>query len=88
MAISTPAATHYEIVKQSLLAGKDVFLEKPLALTMQEGKKLVTLAAKEERILMVGHILQYHPAVDGKAKAYQVKQVRGIIFKYKLHERG
>jgi UDP-2-acetamido-3-amino-2,3-dideoxy-glucuronate N-acetyltransferase len=63
VAISTPAATHYEIVKQSLLAGKDVFVEKPLALTMEEGKELVALAAKGERILMVGHILQYHPAV-------------------------
>ena len=53
----------YEMVKQSLLAGKDVFVEKPLALTMQEGKELVALDAQRERILMVGHILQYHPAV-------------------------
>jgi len=63
LAISTPAATHHEIVKQSLLADKDVFVEKPLALTMKEGEELVALAAQGNRILMVGHILQYHPAV-------------------------
>ena len=63
VAIATPAATHYDVVKQSLLAGKDVFVEKPLALTVKEGEELVALASKKERVLMVGHILQYHPAV-------------------------
>lgn len=63
IAISTPAATHYNYVKQSLLAGKDVFVEKPLALTAQEGAELVALAEKNGKLLMVGHILQYHPAV-------------------------
>ncbi len=63
VAISTPAASHYELVKKSLKAGKDVFVEKPLALTVYEGEELVKLAEKEDRILMVGHILQYHPAV-------------------------
>ncbi len=63
VAISTPVATHANFVKQSLLAGKDVFVEKPLALTVKEGQKLAELAEKENRILMVGHILQYHPAV-------------------------
>jgi UDP-2-acetamido-3-amino-2,3-dideoxy-glucuronate N-acetyltransferase len=62
IAISTPASVHYEMVKKSLIAGKDVFVEKPLALTMEEGKELVALA-QQERMLMVGHILQYHPAV-------------------------
>jgi UDP-2-acetamido-3-amino-2,3-dideoxy-glucuronate N-acetyltransferase len=63
VAISTPAATHYEFVKRSLLAGKDVFVEKPLALRVKEGQVLVELAERESMILMVGHILQYHPAV-------------------------
>jgi UDP-2-acetamido-3-amino-2,3-dideoxy-glucuronate N-acetyltransferase len=63
VAIATPAATHYELGKQALLAGKDVFVEKPLSLTMREGEELVGLAEREGRILMVGHILQYHPAV-------------------------
>lgn len=63
VAIATPAATHYGYVKQALLAGKDVYVEKPLALTVKEGQELVDIAEKGKRILMVGHILQYHPAV-------------------------
>lgn len=61
--IATPAATHYAIVKEALQAGKDVFVEKPLALRRQEGEELVQLAKAQNRILMVGHILQFHPAV-------------------------
>lgn len=63
VAIAAPAATHYGFVKTSLLADKDVFVEKPLALTVKEGQELVKLAEKKNRVLMVGHILQYHPAV-------------------------
>jgi UDP-2-acetamido-3-amino-2,3-dideoxy-glucuronate N-acetyltransferase len=61
--IATPAVSHYEHVKKALAAGKDVFVEKPLALTVAEGTELVALAERQQRILMVGHILQYHPAV-------------------------
>ncbi len=61
--IATPAATHYEKAKQALLANKDVFVEKPLALKVEEGEDLVKLAKEKNRILMVGHLLQYHPAV-------------------------
>lgn len=63
VAIATPAKTHYELTKKALLAGKDVFVEKPLSLRVNEGEELVTLAKNQGRILMVGHILQYHPAV-------------------------
>ncbi len=61
--ISTPAVTHYELVKTALLKDKDVFVEKPLALNYQQGKDLVELAEKQKKILMVGHILRYHPAI-------------------------
>ena len=61
--IAVPAAQHYGLVREALLAGKDVFVEKPLALRVEEGQELVDLASKHDRILMVGHILQYHPAV-------------------------
>ena len=61
--ISAPAALHYKFAWQSLLAGKDVFVEKPLALKIKEGEELVKLAKKKKRILMVGHLLLYHPAV-------------------------
>ena len=61
--IATPAATHFEKVKEALLSGKDVYVEKPLALRVEEGEELVKIAKNRKRILMVGHILQYHPAV-------------------------
>ena len=61
--IATPAATHYTKAKEALLSGKDVYVEKPLSLKVEEGEELVQIAKEKNRILMVGHILQYHPAV-------------------------
>ncbi len=61
--ISTPAVNHYTAVGEALNAGKDVFVEKPLALRRTEGEQLVELAERRKQVLMVGHILQYHPAV-------------------------
>jgi len=63
VAIATPAATHYALVKTALEAGKDVFVEKPLCLHVEEAEELVGLAERTGRILMVGHLLQYHPCV-------------------------
>ena len=63
IAIATPAESHYELTKKALLAGKHVFVEKPLALTVDEGNELVELAEEKRLTLMVGHILQYHQAV-------------------------
>ena len=60
--IATPAETHYTLVQQALAAGKDVLVEKPLALTYA-GAHLVQLAETAGRILMVGHVLEYHPAI-------------------------
>jgi UDP-2-acetamido-3-amino-2,3-dideoxy-glucuronate N-acetyltransferase len=61
--IAAPAALHFELTKKYLLAEKDVLVEKPLALTVAQGLQLVGIAHIGNRILMVGHILQYHPAV-------------------------
>jgi len=63
VAIATPAATHYNLAKKCLVAGKHVFVEKPLALTGEEGQDLIKIAEKNHLTLMVGHILQYHRAV-------------------------
>ena len=61
--IAAPAALHYSMGKQALLANKDIFVEKPLALEVAEGEELVGLAEEKDKILMVGHLLEYHPAV-------------------------
>jgi len=63
VAIATPAETHGKIARECLLAGKDVLVEKPLCLSSVEAGELVQLAAQRQRILMVGHLLWYHPAV-------------------------
>ncbi|HEY0704018.1 MAG TPA: Gfo/Idh/MocA family oxidoreductase [Candidatus Acidoferrales bacterium] len=63
VAIAAPAAKHFQLAKKALLAGKDVFVEKPLALRTDDGEELVALARSRSRVLMVGHLLQYHPAV-------------------------
>ncbi len=63
VAIATPAVTHYEIATSAMEAGKDVFVEKPLAITVDQGERLVKLAESHKRVLMIGHILRYHPAV-------------------------
>lgn len=63
VAIATPAVTHFEVAKAALEAGKDVFVEKPLSVDVGQGQRLVKLAEENGRILMVGHILRYHPAV-------------------------
>ena len=63
VAIATPAVTHGDLVRRALLAGKDVFVEKPLSLSVEEAQRLVALASDRHLILMVGHLLWYHPAV-------------------------
>ncbi|MFZ0739675.1 MAG: Gfo/Idh/MocA family oxidoreductase [Candidatus Acidiferrales bacterium] len=61
--IAAPAAQHFDLVRRALEHGKHVFVEKPLALRCVEGRELVDLAKRRERVLMVGHILEYHPAI-------------------------
>jgi UDP-2-acetamido-3-amino-2,3-dideoxy-glucuronate N-acetyltransferase len=61
--IAAPAARHFDFATRALNAGKHVFVEKPLALTNADGETLVKLAEEKQKILFVGHILHYHPAV-------------------------
>jgi len=60
--IAAPAAQHYDLAQKALKAGKHVFVEKPLSLKIEDAKKLCDLALQVDRKLMVGHLLQYHPA--------------------------
>ncbi|MCB1149147.1 MAG: Gfo/Idh/MocA family oxidoreductase [Chlamydiia bacterium] len=63
VAIAAPALLHYKLAHQALMAGKDVFVEKPLCMNSIEGEKLIKLAEERGLILMVGHILHFHPCV-------------------------
>lgn len=63
IAIASPAVLHYTLAKKALLAGKDVYVEKPLCLDSKEGEELIMIADQKGLILMVGHLLQYHPCI-------------------------
>lgn len=59
--IATPAETHFNLALEALYAGKHVYVEKPLVLDENEASELIKIAKKKKLILMVGHLLQYHP---------------------------
>lgn len=59
--IATPAATHFTVAREALLAAKHVYVEKPLALDVADGLELIGMARERNLVLMVGHLLQYHP---------------------------
>lgn len=59
--IATPANTHAAVAQAAMAAGKHVFLEKPMALSVGDAEALAATARDTRRILMVGHLLQYHP---------------------------
>jgi predicted dehydrogenase len=61
--IATPAPTHYDLARQALMANKHVLVEKPLTLCADNALALTELAEKTQRLLMVGHLLDYHPAL-------------------------
>jgi predicted dehydrogenase len=61
--IATPAETHYDMACRAIEAEKDVFVEKPLTIDVDEARDLVARAEAADRILMVGHLLEYHPAI-------------------------
>jgi UDP-2-acetamido-3-amino-2,3-dideoxy-glucuronate N-acetyltransferase len=61
VAIATPAITHFALASQAMLAGRHAYVEKPIALSTEEGRELGAIAKRTSRVLMVGHLLQYHP---------------------------
>lgn len=63
LVLATPAPSHYKFARQALEAGKDVFVEKPLTLSAAEARWLAEYADQRDRILMVGHLLLYQPAI-------------------------
>jgi UDP-2-acetamido-3-amino-2,3-dideoxy-glucuronate N-acetyltransferase len=63
IALATPAETHAELAVKAMQAGKDVFVEKPMALSLHDAEEMKRVAQENERILMIGHLLEYHPAV-------------------------
>ncbi|WP_263408495.1 Gfo/Idh/MocA family protein [Terriglobus tenax] len=80
--ISSPAITHYSLAKKALLADKDVFVEKPFTLNVRDAEELAALADARNRILMVGHLLEYHPAVNRIREIVQSGDLGDIYYIY------
>src|SRR5574344_1980730 len=64
VAVVTPSHMHYRVVRAMLMAGKNVYVEKPISTVAQEALELTNLANEKGLVLMVGHLLLYHPAVN------------------------
>lgn len=82
VALATPAPAHYEMASAALSAGKHVYVEKPMALTERHAEELVELAERTDRKLMVGHLLEYHPAVDLMKQQVESGALGDIYYMY------
>ena len=82
VALATPAATHAALAEKVMHAGKDCFVEKPLSLSVKDGERLTQVAESTGQILMVGHILHYHPAVIALKELVSSGQLGRIDYIY------
>jgi predicted dehydrogenase len=80
--VASSASTHATLARQALQFGKDVFVEKPLALSPSDAEDLVKLAAEKDRILMVGHLLEYHPAVTRLKEIVDSRELGEVFYVY------
>jgi len=78
--VIVPAVHHAAVARQGLEAGKHVYVEKPLALSVEDGQSLVELAARRGRQLMVGHLLLYHPCVQWAKAALDAGELGRALY--------
>jgi predicted dehydrogenase len=83
VSIVVPTKYHHRVAKDFLEAGVDVLVEKPISRTLEEAEELIKLAEENERVLQVGHIERFNPAL-GEAK----KQLKGEILAIESHRIG
>ena len=82
VALAVPAVQHFEAAKRALQAGKDVYVEKPMTLNVRDAQELAKLAERLGRILMVGHLLEYHPAVQMLKELIESGELGDIYYLY------
>ncbi len=80
--VATPAVTHYELAKRALEAGRHVFVEKPLTMNEAEAEDLIAIAEAKDRVLMPGHLLLYHPAVQKVKELVDSGELGDILYVY------
>ena len=80
--IATTAVSHYPLCKAALKAGKDVFVEKPFVLEIDQAEELMRLANQEDRVLMIGHLLEYHPVMRRLKQMIDSNELGEIYYIY------
>jgi predicted dehydrogenase len=80
--IASSATSHYSLAKQGLTANKDLLVEKPMALNLKEAEEMLEMAKERKRILMVGHLLLYHPVVDRLKEMVRSGELGEIYYIY------
>ena len=65
--VATPTTTHFDVARELLEAGCDVMVEKPITATVEEARRLIDIANSNNRILQVGHVERYNPAITAVA---------------------
>jgi predicted dehydrogenase len=80
--IATPVPTHYPLAKQALEAGLNVFVEKPPAMRVSEMEELIALAEARGLVLMPGHLLLYHPAVQKLKELVDTGELGDVLVVY------
>jgi predicted dehydrogenase len=82
LVIATPAITHFQLAKRALQKGKHVLVEKPIAMEISQAIELINLAEKQSRVLMVDHLLEYHPAVEQMRQRIDSGELGQIYYAY------
>ena len=80
--VATPVVTHHDLARRALLAGKHVFVEKPMAVQAAEAEELVALAEERELVLMPGHLLLYHPGVRKLKELVDAGELGDVLYLY------
>ncbi len=80
--IASSAVSHYDLAREMLMADKDVLVEKPMTLDVREAEEIVEIAQRRKRILMVGHLLLYHPVVDRLKEMIAKGELGNVYYLY------
>jgi predicted dehydrogenase len=82
VALATPVSTHAELARRVLEAGKNCFVEKPLGQSVEEAERVVESAREAGRVLMVGHLLEYHPGVERMSELIEAGELGDVRYIY------
>jgi predicted dehydrogenase len=80
--LATPVPTHAELTRTALAAGKHVFVEKPMAWNLEQAREVRDAVRASDRVLMVGHLLRFHPAVTMLRELIDSGQLGNVLYVY------